>query len=144
MPVSKLAKAVGMSGAGARKRMDRMVSDGTVRFMVERGDGAGAKAIVLVSAESASDISKISESLRSLAAGGKAGAARGRRGGGAGGGAGAWRATTARIYEITGQHDIAIIMSAAGIGQINETIDTVRRVPGVTDTNTVIILKTVV
>lgn len=145
MSVAKLAKEVGMSNAGARKRMDRMVADGTIRFMVERGDGAGAKAIVLVSAESASDISKISESLRSLAAGGPGGkAGAGARGRGGGGGVGAWRATTARIYEITGQHDIAIIMSAAGIGQINETIDTVRRVPGVTDTNTVIILKTVV
>lgn len=147
MPVAKLAKRIGMSGAGTRKRLARMVSDGTIRFTAERGDGGGgAKAIVLVSAESSSDISKISKSLGDLAAGGAkrrrgAAAASGRRGGGGGG---AWRATTARIYEITGQHDIAIIMSASGIDQINETIDTVRRVPGVTDTNTVIILRTVV
>lgn len=147
MSVTKLAKKVGMSETGARKRVSRMVADGTVRFTVERGDGDGAKAIVLVSAESASDISKISATLSGLA-GGAAGAGRraaGRAGAGrrAAGGHGAWRATTAKIYEITGQHDIAIIMSAAGINQINETIDTVRRVPGVTDTNTVIILKTV-
>lgn len=151
MPVAKLAKRVGMSETGTRKRLARMAAGGAVRFTVERGDGAGAKAIVLVSAESASDISKISASLRALAAGdsggrtGRGGARRegpGRRGGRGPGGA--WRATTARIYEITGQHDIAIIMSAAGIDQVNETIDTVRRVPGVTDTNTVIILKTVV
>lgn len=148
MPVSRIAKRVGMSEAGARKRVSRMVSDGTVRLTAERGDGGGAKAIVLVSAESASDISKISASLKALAAGA------GARGGGAPGGgrprggargaaAGSWRATTAKIYEITGQHDIAVIMSAAGISEINETIDTVRGVPGVTDTNTVIILRTV-
>ena len=65
------------------------------------------------------------------------------RGGARGAAAGSWRATTAKIYEITGQHDIAVIMSAAGISEINETIDTVRGVPGVTDTNTVIILRTV-
>lgn len=147
MPVSRIAKRVGMSEAGARKRVSRMVSDGTVRLTAERGDGGGAKAIVLVSAESASDISRISASLRDLAG---AGAKGGRRsGGGPGGGArrgaaaGSWRATTAKIYEITGQHDIAVIMSAAGISEINETIDTVRGVPGVTDTNTVIILRTV-
>ena len=144
MPVSRIAKRVGMSEAGARKRVSRMVSDGTVRLTAERGDGGGAKAIVLVSAESASDISRISASLRDLA-----GANKGRRSGGPrggarrGAGAGSWRATTAKIYEITGQHDIAVIMSAAGISEINETIDTVRRVPGVTDTNTVIILRTV-
>ena len=159
MPVARIAERVGMSEAGARRRVSRMVADGTVRLTAERGDGGGAKAIVLVSAESASDISKISASLGALAAssssgggGGGRGAAAGgrtgrqRRGGGRAGsgrGAGSWRATTAKIYEITGQHDIAIIMSAAGIDQINETIDTVRRVPGVTDTNTVIILRTV-
>ena len=159
MPVARIAERVGMSEAGARRRVSRMVADGTVRLTAERGDAGGAKAIVLVSAESASDISKISASLGALAAsgsgggggggGGKGAAAKGRagrrRGGGAGSGrgAGSWRATTAKIYEITGQHDIAIIMSASGIDQINETIDTVRRVPGVTDTNTVIILRTV-
>ena len=164
MPVARIAERVGMSEAGARRRVSRMVADGTVRLTAERGDGGGAKAIVLVSAESASDISKISASLGALAAssgggggkgggagkgaaaGGRTGRQRRRWGGegaGSGRGAGSWRATTAKIYEITGQHDIAIIMSAAGIDQINETIDTVRRVPGVTDTNTVIILRTV-
>ena len=147
MPVAKLAKKIGMSGTGTRKRISRMVDDGTIRFTVERGDRGGAKAIVLVSAESASDISKISASLRDLAEGGRSrrrrqGVGVGAGGRGAGGG-GTWRATTARIYEITGQHDIAIVMGAAGINEINETIDTVRRVPGVTDTNTVIILRTV-
>ena len=160
MPVARIAERVGMSEAGARRRVSRMVADGTVRLTAERGDGGGAKAIVLVSAESASDISKISASLGALAASssggggaGKGAAAGGRTGrqrrgaggerAGSGRGTGSWRATTAKIYEITGQHDIAIIMSAAGIDQINETIDTVRRVPGVTDTNTVIILRTV-
>lgn len=150
MPVSKIAKRVGMSEAGARKRISRLISDGIVRLTVERGDlEGGAKAIVLVSAESASDISKISAALKDLASGGgKRGRRRGRGRGGRGAGRGAsaassWRATTAKIYEITGQHDIAIIMSASGISHINETIDTVRGVPGVTDTNTVIILRTV-
>lgn len=151
MPVARLAKRIGMSETGARKRIARLVGDGTVRFTVERGDGGGAKAIVLVSAESASDISKISASLSGLAAGGGSGGRKGKGAGSRGGtrgaagkdGRGAWRATTAKIYEITGQHDIAIIMGAAGIREINETIDTVRRVPGVTDTNTVIILRTV-
>ena len=144
MPVAKLAKKIGMSGTGTRKRISRMVDDGAIRFTVERGDRGGAKAIVLVSAESASDISKISASLRDLAEGGR-GRRRGAGAGGRGAGdrGGTWRATTARIYEITGQHDIAIVMGAAGINEINETIDTVRRVPGVTDTNTVIILRTV-
>jgi DNA-binding Lrp family transcriptional regulator len=46
------------------------------------------------------------------------------------------------IYEITGQYDIAAIISAPVISEINSYIDEVRKIEGVSDTNTVIILKT--
>src|ERR671915_79138 len=44
--------------------------------------------------------------------------------------------------EITGQYDIAAIISAPAISEINSYIDEVRKIEGVSDTNTVIILKT--
>jgi DNA-binding Lrp family transcriptional regulator len=47
------------------------------------------------------------------------------------------------IYEITGQYDIAAIIAAATITEINNSIDDVRKTEGVSDTNTVIILKTI-
>ena len=46
------------------------------------------------------------------------------------------------VYEITGQFDIAAIISAPEISEINSYIDEVRKIEGVSDTNTVIILKT--
>ena len=46
------------------------------------------------------------------------------------------------IYEITGQYDIAVIIVAPTIAEINKYIDEVRKIEGVSDTNTVIILKT--
>jgi Lrp/AsnC family transcriptional regulator for asnA, asnC and gidA len=46
------------------------------------------------------------------------------------------------VYEITGQYDIAAIVSASSIAEINKCIDEVRRIEGVDDTNTVIILRT--
>lgn len=46
------------------------------------------------------------------------------------------------IYEITGQYDIAAIITASSVIEINRCIDDVRRIDGVSDTNTVIVLKT--
>jgi Lrp/AsnC family transcriptional regulator for asnA, asnC and gidA len=46
------------------------------------------------------------------------------------------------IYEITGQYDIAAIISASSVIEINRCIDEVRKIEGVSDTNTVIVLKT--
>jgi DNA-binding Lrp family transcriptional regulator len=46
------------------------------------------------------------------------------------------------IYEITGQYDIAVIISATTISEINNCIDEIRKIDGVADTNTVIILRT--
>ena len=47
------------------------------------------------------------------------------------------------IYEITGQYDIAAIVAAPTISEINQCIDNVRKTDGVADTNTVIILRTI-
>jgi DNA-binding Lrp family transcriptional regulator len=46
------------------------------------------------------------------------------------------------VYEITGQYDIAAIIAAPAIAEINKCIDDIRKIEGVSDTNTVIILKT--
>ena len=47
------------------------------------------------------------------------------------------------VYEITGQYDIAAIIAAPAIAEINKCIDDIRKIEGVSDTNTVIILKTI-
>ena len=46
------------------------------------------------------------------------------------------------VYEITGQYDIAAIIAAPAIADINKCIDDIRKTEGVSDTDTVIILKT--
>ncbi|PIN84253.1 MAG: transcriptional regulator, partial [Nitrosopumilales archaeon CG11_big_fil_rev_8_21_14_0_20_33_24] len=47
------------------------------------------------------------------------------------------------VYEITGQYDIITVISATNISEINNSIDALRKIPGVIDTNTVIILRKV-
>jgi DNA-binding Lrp family transcriptional regulator len=47
------------------------------------------------------------------------------------------------IYEITGQYDIAVIIAAPAIADINRCVDSLRRIEGISDTNTVIVLRTI-
>ena len=88
------------------------------KFTVEHDDVNSTKAIVLVSVDSATDTSVVSKKLKKLS-------------------------DIRTVYEITGQYDIAVIMSAENISLINNSIDALRKITGVIDTNTVIILRTV-
>lgn len=114
--LANIAKDAGMSTAAVGRRVRKMVDSGTIRrFTIERNE---AGAIVLVSVDSEHDTAQISEILaKSLG--------------------------IKTVYEITGQYDIACIIRAAAIPEINDRIDELRRTPGVADTNTVIILRRV-
>ena len=96
-----------------------MQSTGTItKFTVEHDDINSTKAIVLVSVDSTTDTSLVSKKLKKLP-------------------------DIRTVYEITGQYDIAVIMGAENISSINSSIDALRKISGVMDTNTVIILRTV-
>jgi Lrp/AsnC family transcriptional regulator of lysine biosynthesis len=45
------------------------------------------------------------------------------------------------VYEITGQYDIAAIISGLNIVEVNECLEEIRRVDGVVNTNTMIVLR---
>ena len=114
----EISKKLKMSESAVRHRVKNMVDGGKItRFTIEVGEENATKAIVLVSVESTTDTSKVSTKLTKL---------KGVR----------------TVYEITGQYDITVIINGTGIAEINSSIDALRKIPGVTDTNTVIILRT--
>jgi DNA-binding Lrp family transcriptional regulator len=45
------------------------------------------------------------------------------------------------VYEITGQYDIAVLITGTNISEVNGSIDQIRRADGVATTNTIIILR---
>ncbi len=96
-----------------------MDSGNIKKFTLELGEENNTSAIVLVSVDSATDTSKVSLKLAKLNG-------------------------VKTVYEITGQYDITTIMSATSIAEINNSIDALRKISGVVDTNTVIILKKVI
>jgi DNA-binding Lrp family transcriptional regulator len=113
-----IAREVGLSESAVRRRVKNLVDNGTIkRFTVEIGLSNKTSAITLVSVSPSTDTSKVSEKLKLLKG-------------------------VDVVYEITGQYDIVAILSAPAITEINKCIDEVRRIDGVDDTNTVIILRT--
>ena len=115
-----IGKKLKLSESAVRRRVKNLVGNGTIkRFTLELGEENATSAIVLVSVDSATDTSKVSLKLAKLEG-------------------------VKTVYEITGQYDITTIMSASSIAEINNSIDALRKIPGVVDTNTVIILRKVI
>jgi len=114
-----IGKKLKLSESAVRRRVKNLVDNGTIKkFTVEVGEGNTTSAIVLISVESSMDTSKVSLKLTKLHG-------------------------VKTVYEITGQYDITVVIRAPNITEINECIDALRKIPGVSDTNTVIILRTI-
>ena len=115
----EIGKKLKLSESAVRRRVKNMVDNRTIeKFTVQIGEANNTSAIVLVSVDSSIDTSKVSAKLTKLNA-------------------------VKTVYEITGQYDICVIVRAPNITEINKCIDDLRKIPGVIDTNTVIILKTI-
>ena len=114
-----IGKKLKLSESAVRRRVKNLVDSGTIkRFTIEEGEKNTTSAIVLISVDSTIDTSKVSLKLTKLAG-------------------------VKTVYEITGQYDISVIITAPSIAEINSSIDALRKIPGVIDSNTVIILRTI-
>ena len=117
-PFVEIAKLIGLSESAVRRRVKNLLDNNTIkRFTLELNSTNRTSAITLISVSSTADTSAVSEALMNLKG-------------------------VVVIYEITGQYDIAAIITASSVIEINRCIDDVRRIDGVSDTNTVIVLKT--
>lgn len=117
-PFVDIATEIGLSESAVRRRVKNLLDSETIkRFTIELNTTNRTSAITLISVASTADSSAVSTDLMNLKG-------------------------VEIIYEITGQYDIAAIISASSVSEINRCIDDVRKIEGVSDTNTVIVLKT--
>ena len=115
-----IGKKLKLSESAVRRRVKNLIDSKTIdKFTIELGEENVTSAIVLVSVDSATETSKVSLKLAKLNG-------------------------VKTVYEITGQYDITTIMSASSIAEINNSIDALRKITGVVDTNTVIILRKII
>ena len=114
----EIANDIGMSESAVRRRVKNLQDIGVIKkFTIDLGPSNKTSAITLISVSSTADTSNVSKRLLGLKG-------------------------VEVVYEITGQFDIATIIIAPTILEINSYIDEIRKIEGVSDTNTVIILRT--
>lgn len=115
----EIADAVSLSEAAIRRRVSNLIKSGVIsRFTIETNVGPRANAISLLSVNPSFPTSDVSARLRKMKG-------------------------IDSIFEITGEYDVAVIVSGSNIAEINSTIDDIRKLQGIDDTNTVVVLKVV-
>jgi Lrp/AsnC family leucine-responsive transcriptional regulator len=113
----ELGSKVGLSEAAVRRRVKRLQELGIIkRFTIDIEVGQAASALTLVAVAPSSPTSEVSARIKALPA-------------------------VQRVYEITGQYDIAVLITGTNIAEVNSSIDEIRRAEGVATTNTIIILR---
>jgi Lrp/AsnC family transcriptional regulator, regulator for asnA, asnC and gidA len=114
----EIGKELGLSESAIRRRIKNLIDGGSIsRFTIEENSDKKTSAITLLSVSSTTDTNSVASKLQTIKG-------------------------VKVIYEITGQYDIAVILSSDSINEINSSIDDIRRIEGVSDTDTVIILRT--
>ncbi len=115
----EIGKEVRLSEAAVRRRVKRLTDSGYLkRFTVELDQSTGAKALTFIAVSPTVPIPEVSKSLKKLDG-------------------------VEGIYEITGEYDILSNISGQNITEVNRCIDEIRRINGVSNTNTIIILKSI-
>ena len=114
---SEIGKRIGLSEGAVRKRIKALVDSGTIRrFTVKVGLTEGAEAIALMSVDPSLPTSDVSKALKQFS-------------------------NVETVYEITGEYDIAVTISGLNITEVNECLERIRRLKGVGNTNTMIVLR---
>ena len=114
---SDIGKRVSLSEGAVRKRIKALVDSGVIkRFTIKVGLMEGAEAITLLSVNPSLPTSEVSKILKKYP-------------------------NVETVYEITGQYDIVVIISALNIAEVDECLEKIRQVNGVVNTNTMIVLR---
>ncbi|MFL6324600.1 MAG: HTH-type transcriptional regulator LysM [Nitrososphaeraceae archaeon] len=109
---------IGLSESAVRRRVKNLMDNRLIKkFTIEMGTSNKTSAITFISVDSHVETDIICAKLMDLNG-------------------------VEVIYEITGQYDIAVIITAPAISDINRCVDNLRKIEGVSDTNTVIVLRT--
>jgi len=116
-PYTIIARKVGLSEAGVRKRIDRLVKMGVIkRFTIEVNQPVKVRAITLITADPSADTSELSSKVREVSG-------------------------VEKVFEVTGVYDVVVIISSPSMSDVNECIDELRRIKGVKSTNTMMVLR---
>lgn len=113
----EIAEEVNLSEAAIRRRIQNLLNEGTIkRFTIDQTTRKLSSALVLVVIKPGTATSTISGKIRAIQ-------------------------TVQKVYEITGEYEIGVILDASTTDGIRSTIEEIRTLDGVEDTYTSIILR---
>ncbi|MDG6901334.1 MAG: Lrp/AsnC family transcriptional regulator [Nitrososphaerota archaeon] len=116
---TELAQRLGMSESAVRRRIMNLKDSGRIRrFTVEVDDQKLSSAITWVSVNPSVPTGQVSSKLKAVTG-------------------------VEVVYETAGQFDIAVLVKGANIVEVNKSIEAIRRVEGVINTNTTMVLRTI-
>jgi DNA-binding Lrp family transcriptional regulator len=114
----EVAEKVSLSEAAVRRRISNLVKEGTIRrFTIEVSEPQVTSAITYVSVAPSNPTSEVSKRIMNVQG-------------------------VEMIYETTGPFDIAAVIKGPNIAEVNKSVEEIRRISGVLNTNTTIILRT--
>ncbi|MDK2373137.1 MAG: Lrp/AsnC family transcriptional regulator [Candidatus Korarchaeota archaeon] len=114
-PYTEIAKKLNVSEATIRKRVSKLIKSGVIkRFTVEIGE-SGMKAIVLVKVRPGHNIPEIAKTISDLG-------------------------DVVKACEVTGEYDIAVEIASPDTVSLNQTIERIRGMKGVSGTLSMIVL----
>lgn len=113
----EIGNQVGLSEGAVRKRVKTLTDEGVIRkFTVKIGVAEGAEAITLLSTNPAYPTQEVSKKIQTIP-------------------------NVETTYEVAGEYDIMVIIGGMNVAEVNECIEKIRMVEGITKTNTMIVLR---
>lgn len=116
---TELAQRLSMSESAIRRRISNLTASGRIRrFTLEVDDQHLSSAITWVSVSPSVPTGQVSSKIRGVPG-------------------------VAEVYETAGQFDIAVVVKGANIVEVNKSIEAIRRIEGIINTNTTMVLRTI-
>jgi DNA-binding Lrp family transcriptional regulator len=113
----EIGNQVSLSEGAVRKRIKTLTDEGVIKkFTVKIGVAEGAQAITLLSTNPAYPTQEVSKRIQAIP-------------------------NVETIYEVTGEYDIVAVIVGMNVVEVNECIEKIRTVEGLTKTNTMIVLR---
>ncbi len=116
---TELAQRLGVSESAVRRRISNLTASGKIRrFTIDVDDRQLSSAITWVSVRPSVPTRQVSEKMRGVKG-------------------------VEAVYETAGQFDVAVVVQGPDIAAVNATVEDIRRIDGVINTNTAMVLRTI-
>ena len=115
----EIGRLLKLSEGTVRNRVQALIDSGVItKFTVEVSLSVGVRALIMASIDPTTPTLQVSNFIGTLNG-------------------------IEKIYEVTGEYEIVCVLTSSNIEGLNQTIEDIRAISGVTSTNTIIVLRTV-